>query len=209
MADRATYWVLGGLTALLCGWFFATALTLDGAYVAPEEIASIAGGAGPSAFVADRYRLFSASLAHLNVMHLCGNLVLLWVAGLSLGRLSHPGLLLISFMVAGPLGTTATLFVSGGWVLGASAGVFGIFGALIGQFCRQRGPVGAVQGVILGGLILVVASLGHGDILAHWCGFFAGVWLGLFVWSDRMAWIGTYCLLVVTAAATIYHWSSV
>jgi len=208
LVDRETYWALGILSTILSLWLWTSVQWVGPNHATPVEFAQTAGAAGPNALIGSYHRLFTATLAHLSPAHLVVNLVLLWIAGLSLGRIGASMLLILVFLVAGWVATIATILYSDGLVLGASAGIFGVFGALVGQLRQLAGPIGWGRGVVLSVVILVIGSLGYGDIVAHWSGFFVGVLLGSIHWRRGLSRWVTGGLILVACVASAIHWCS-
>lgn len=207
--ERNTYWILGTMSAVMVLWLAAPGLAGVALVPGTGPWVTWVGGATPDTLSGQPHRLFLASTAHLSPFHLLVNLVLLWIAGLAVARLSSAWMVPGTFIVSGVLGTAATLAFHGGYALGASAGVFGVFGALI---CLLPAPdpsrAWRVR-LIVAGLVLALGALGGGDLVAHWAGFLAGVLLGALPWTARRIRLTAWACMTLWALSAGVHWLSV
>lgn len=184
----------------------SAAAALVGLTVATSMVASFSGDVlgllamdKPAVAAGELWRLFSVALVHAplfqNPLHLLFNMYALWLAGPLVERMYGRGGFLGLYAVAVLGGSLATYaFGDTPYGVGASGGVFGLFGLL---FVAQRvhHPVvdrqtRAFMGQI-GGLLalnLVFGLLVPGiDNLAHLGGLVAGGALGLLVAPGRVA----------------------
>jgi rhomboid protease GluP len=160
--------------------------------LSPSPVALFVLGASGSAPVFGEGRwwtVLSAGLLHGGLLHIGFNLMWLRDLGPVVARLYGSGRFLIVFFVASAGGFLATslaalllpdwlpYFLRGGdLTIGASAGLFGLFGALIAYAQRsgQRGMRQVVVGWVLGGVLM--GLLPGIDNWAHGGGFATG-WL--------------------------------
>ncbi len=138
---------------------------------------------GPSVAQGEWYRLFTCAFIHGGLLHLAGNMILLYF----LGRILEPGIGTVRFLAiylaslfAGSLG--ALLLTPDALAFGASGAVFGILGATF-VIARGRG-VDAVASTV-GFLILLNLAFSLGvrgiSLGAHLGGLVAGVLCALVV----------------------------
>jgi membrane associated rhomboid family serine protease len=129
------------------------------------------------------WRAITAQTLHADAGHLLGNAVFLALFGSFACRALGPGVGLLAILLAGALGNLANAALQGEGhrSLGASTAVFGALGILAalrvpgeGSLWRRTLPIQA--GVAF--LVLLGASP-RTDVLAHVCGLFAGVAVGL------------------------------
>jgi rhomboid protease GluP len=126
-------------------------------------------GAAPIFGYGRWWTVLSASLLHGGLLHIGFNLMWLRDLAPAVARLYGSGRFLIFFFVSGAGGflatSTAALLLpewlpyflrGGGRTIGASAGLFGLFGALIAyaQKSGQHGMRDAVRGWVLGGVLM-------------------------------------------------------
>lgn len=123
-----TYAIIG-LTALVfviglipgIGPMVDSALLFNGLYVWPGS---------PTGF--QPWRLLTAMLVHSGFWHIGLNMLALWFMGRSLEPLLGSGRFLILYLLSGLGGSVAVaLLAPGVSVVGASGGIFGLFGALL------------------------------------------------------------------------------
>jgi membrane associated rhomboid family serine protease len=142
------------------------------------------------------WRVITAGLLHGSWLHLILNTWSLWAVGewteTTWGH-ARTGVLFVVSSVAGCLASAA--WVEAPMVVGASAGIMGMAGALVVGRVLGRGVVRArlapVSARVLGLWLAVLVGLGFFvDVIAqagHLGGLVAGVLLGL-AWSGRGAW---------------------
>lgn len=131
------------------------------------------------------WRVLTAMFVHIGFTHIAFNMFALYMFGPSIesrfGRLPF----ITTYLVAGVAGSAASVaFADPGFRAGASGGVFGVLGAMIGTAIVHRGTAVAQQQLRgLLGLIamnLVIGFLIPGiDNLAHIGGVLAGMLLGV------------------------------
>jgi membrane associated rhomboid family serine protease len=155
--DAAMRTLLGqGLGSPLHRWLDMIPLALD-----PQraEVIGVADG--------EYWRLVTAGFMHYGVIHLLLNMWALLILGGEVERMVGRWRFVAVYLLSG-LGGTVAVYVFGatnGFVAGASASVFGLFGALFFFFRKLRmDPRGLVLIVALNfglGLFLNVSWLGH------------------------------------------------
>ena len=140
---------------------------------------AIAGGAISREMIwLEPWRLFTASLTHVDSAHLFVNCALTFVFSTTLSILTRPAMALAVFITAGAIGAAAAAWLHPGWHLGASAGAFGLLGALGARLAKDPNLTGwrAFTPGLLG---LVLATLAPGNLTAHLGGFTVGCLLGV------------------------------
>ncbi|MBS7645030.1 MAG: rhomboid family intramembrane serine protease [Candidatus Bathyarchaeia archaeon] len=130
------------------------------------------------------WQLFTSMFVHANLLHLMGNMLFLGIFGLRaeslFGRLRY----LFIYFASGLLGGLLTLLM-GPYVVsvGASGGIFGLFGANAAYI--RSGINQSVAGALVYSLYLLLFNLGRGvNILAHFGGLFVGLITG-YIWGRR------------------------
>lgn len=159
------------------------------------------------------WRVVTAMLLHGGVFHIVMNGLSLLSLGVFVEMLFGPAAFWILFTVTGIAGNLAVLEFSQGVAIGASGGIFGLFGAVLGWTVRRGGTFGAdlrrqlVQSLIINAVISFMPGV---SLAAHAGGFAAGfamVWLlpmthersGREPDRVRFVAIGCIALLVVSA----------
>ncbi|MCH9685751.1 MAG: rhomboid family intramembrane serine protease [Deltaproteobacteria bacterium] len=139
------------------------------------------------------WRLTTAGLLHGSWLHLILNIWSLWVVGEVAERTWGRARMVVLFAVSSVMGCLASAaWVEAPMVVGASAGIMGIAGALLVGRVLGRGKVATtlqmVSPGILGGWLAVLVGLGFFvDVIAqagHLGGLAAGALLGV-AWSNR------------------------
>lgn len=125
------------------------------------------------------WRFVTAAFVHAGLWHLGINMMALWVMGQSLEQPYGRARFLALFLVPAIGGAVAVLFLSPdlSWVVGASGGVFGLFGALLVALRRLRRSVRPVMGILLLNAVIGFV-LPNISWQAHLGGFVTGLVLG-------------------------------
>jgi len=140
---------------------------------------------GPNELIrSEPWRLVTAMLLHGGVFHLLMNGLALLSLGMFIESLFGPAMFWILFTLTGVLGNLAVIeFSRYGLTIGASGGIFGLFGALLGWTIRRGGTFGAeLRRQLLQSLLInaVISFMPGVSFSAHAGGFAAGfvlVWL--------------------------------
>lgn len=136
------------------------------------------------------WRLLSCAFLHVNVLHLFFNAT----AGMSLARIARSlvgdAAILLVFLAAAVAGSVASTLLSEVTSIGASGGVLGWGGMLMGLALRHRDlrATGLVTNLMRWIVVLAligVAGMGFIDNGAHAGGFLAGLLSGLWIVRDR------------------------
>lgn len=153
------------------------------------------------------WRCVTALSLHADVLHLAGNLVFGAAFGLLLAHAVGAGWTWLGFVVAGGLGNLANAWIQPVThaSIGASTGIFGLLGMLIAWESMRRRAGGAARlrrwaPLVVGAVLLGFVGMGGSisetdtvheridtlqrildrvDVIAHLCGFAAGLALGL------------------------------
>ena len=146
---------------------------------------------GPVVHAGQYWRLFTSLFVHAGLEHLLLNLAALYVAGLFLEPLIGRWSFLLAFLLTGWVASTTSIWWHTNTVsVGASGGVFGLYGVLLALLVT--GVAGRQQRAnLLGSVILfVVINLLYGlkegvDNAAHMGGLASGLSLGLLMAGER------------------------
>ncbi|HTZ70145.1 MAG TPA: rhomboid family intramembrane serine protease [Acetobacteraceae bacterium] len=189
-------WATTGAIVTLVACFCVQYVALKGA----GDFGMIDAGANASFLVRDGewFRVFTASLLHLNLRHLAGNMLMLAVLGTMLERLVGPLQLLIILLataVASQAASAAAGLQFGAhlYAIGASGGLFGILGALVVVTWRFRTDLPAgfrlsrrVWIVLVGlNMVLLPSLQPQVDKAAHLGGFLAGLLAGVILVTHK------------------------
>ena len=140
----------------------------------------------------DYYRLLSVTLVHdpSDILHLLFNMYALWYAGQLVERMYGSWVMLVLYAACGIAASASSYaFGPGGWSVGASGAIFGLFGIiLVGTRIHHaildtQSRIVASQIVVLIVLNLAIGFSGFFNIdnFAHVGGLVAGMWLALVV----------------------------
>jgi rhomboid protease GluP len=138
-------------------------------YFSPDALLTWGGGLAPRLFGHEWWRAGSYLFVHGDLAHLASNLLFLLLVGPLVERLLGPVRFALVYLFAGLGGG---LLMMGTYpqhvVVGASAAVFGVYGALLG--CCLRGPRSIPWRVIArrGGLLLLYTAV---SLLGQWLDF--------------------------------------
>lgn len=149
----------------------------------PSASALLALGAAGS--ITTRYlerpeTLLTAIFLHASILHIAFNLVWTWQLAGTLAELYDSARFLLIFLVSGLVGNIVSVYVAtSGILIGASGGVYGLFGALVYYGFRRGGVFGANVfrfGLFWAGVgFLLSFAVPHCAIWAHVGGFVGGV----------------------------------
>lgn len=135
------------------------------------------------------WRLLTSAFVHASVMHILFNAYGLWVLGVIFERLHgwRPLVLVFAASAVGGSALAMTFYDPNIPLVGASGGVYGLFGAVLGVMYVRTGSVRGIMQVPMGRQLLVwlgfgvVMSLMPGiSMLGHLGGFVPGAVLGVF-----------------------------
>ncbi len=184
------------LVQLVLGWPFA--LLLPGGGGLDEQLAmeflgqrlgvlSASGVRGGEA-----WRLLSATLLHGSVLHVAGNVAVLYMLGRLVENAYGRAAWLVIYVGAGATGAALSVVASGHDSLGASGAILGMLGASVVFGLRYRGEIPRALrdffGIDLWFFVVMVAALSllpMVDWAGHLGGFLWGVLVGL-LWPAPM-----------------------
>jgi membrane associated rhomboid family serine protease len=127
------------------------------------------------------WRLLSACFVHGGILHVGMNMFMFASLGAQLERMFGSSRAVLIFVLSGILGYVGTMLWRGdlAYSVGASGGVFGQVGAMIGVLAARRDPLWKkALGQMLIYAVLLTLAFGGIDTAAHLGGLFAGVALG-------------------------------
>jgi rhomboid protease GluP len=168
-----------------------------GGFFSPKIVTMIRWGAGygPLTTNGQPWRLFTEMFLHFGVFHVGMNMFVLWQGGPLVERLFGNLAYAVIYLLSGLCGSFLSLYFHPYSVAaGASGAVFGVYGALLGFLCVQRGMVppailksfgGAAGLFVVYNVIFGVAVPGI-DMFAHGGGLVGGFLLGTIL-SRRLA----------------------
>ena len=142
----------------------------------------------PGVMAGEWWRLVTSMFLHVGILHIAFNAMALYALGIQLEQLIGSKRFLLIFFLTGLGGNVLTLLVNPVPSVGASGGIFGLLGALIAFFYRNRdrlGPWGQANLrslLITAGLnFLITFSIPQVNQMAHLGGLVAGLFLGYFL----------------------------
>lgn len=133
------------------------------------------------------YRLFTAMFVHLDIMHLCSNMLVLEALGAKVESVFGRVKFVIIYVLSGLIASTASLIScffgeAYGYAAGASGAIFGLMGALIAYALINKNKdksISLENLVILCALNIINGYLSKGiDNAAHVGGLMAGFIIG-------------------------------
>ena len=138
------------------------------------------------------WRLVSATLLHGSLLHLVGNVAVLYMLGRLVENAYGRAAWLVTYVGAGASGAALSVVASGHDSLGASGAILGMLGAAVVFGVRYRGEIPKALrdffGIDLWFFVVVVAALSlfpFVDWAGHLGGFLWGALVGL-LWPARM-----------------------
>ena len=140
------------------------------------------------------YRLFTCMFLHFGIEHLINNMLLLFVLGGRLERVTGKIRFLLIYLLGGLGGNVLSLFLesaSDGYAVsaGASGAVFAVIGAIIYVIIRNKGrleDLSVRQMLIMAGLSLYFGFTSSGvDNAAHVGGLLSGIALAAVLYHPR------------------------
>ena len=211
--NRSEYLVLNRakprLTYLFLGVNVAVFLlmTFTGGTTNPVNLVRWGAKYGPLIIDGQWWRLITPNFIHIGLVHLMFNSLALYVLGPVVERIYGNGRFLLVYLTSGILGVSASFAFSPSISAGASAAIFGLFGALLyfGQnyrnlFFRTMGT----EILVLLGINLAFGFFSGGvDNFAHLGGLLGGYLASWMVglperskWASRLAGTAAYLLVL-------------
>ena len=183
------------MTYLIIAITVATSLSaMGGALTRFGDIdpSSLEGQLGMNVLLAahgEYYRLLSVTLVHspTDILHLLFNMYALWYGGQLVERMYGSWVMFFLYAVCGiAASATSFAFGPGGWSVGASGAIFGMFGVIVVATRFHHAILDNQSRAIAGQIVfLIVINLAIGfsgifnvDNFAHVGGLIAGLWLG-------------------------------
>ena len=123
------------------------------------------------------WQLFTSIFTHVSIMHIAMNCLTLWFIGPQLEAVLGRVRFIATYLVAGLVGSLFVYWLSGVGTLsyGGSGSLFGLMGALLIVFWRQRADVKQLLMWIGLNVLITVINLGAISWQAHLGGFVGGV----------------------------------
>jgi rhomboid protease GluP len=153
-----------------------------------DKMIAWGAGYGPLTTHGQPWRLFTELFIHFGVIHLLGNMIVLWQAGPLVERLFGNISFLVLYLLSGLCGSLASVVAHPYSVAGGASGaIFGVFGALFGFLFIERGIVPKPMlksltyyaAIFVGFNVLGGATQKGIDMAAHGGGLFGGFFLGV------------------------------
>lgn len=135
--NRSEYLVLNRARPRLTYLFLAVnvaifiLMTLSGGTTNPVNLVRWGAKYGPLIVEGEWWRLITPNFIHIGLMHLMFNSLALYVLGPVVERIYGNGRFLVIYLISGVLGVSASFAFSPSLSAGASAAIFGLFGALL------------------------------------------------------------------------------
>jgi rhomboid protease GluP len=209
------------------GLYAATALFAmrhghEGAFVNLDNRTLIAFGASLPHGYQQWWRLITAGFLHGGILHILMNSWVLLDLGAQVEQIYGARRLIVIYFAATVFGFLASSYWNAGIAVGASAGIFGLIGAMIALGVRHKSPMGsAIRGFYVRWAIwgLALSFFPGVDIAAHLgglaagfaCGYLAGTPRLFESWSERLWQAASYVCLLITAYAFVqmYLWFAI
>jgi rhomboid protease GluP len=126
------------------------------------------------------WQLITAMFVHVNVVHIAGNMLFLFIFGLRAEELFRTGEVYLIYFVSGLAGNLLTLFAEPNALVvsaGASGAIFGLFGANT-IYLRKIFQRPIADALIYAFIFLMLSVSANVNILAHFGGLAAGLLIG-------------------------------
>ncbi len=161
-------------------------LTLVGGMTELEDLLLLDKG---GVYLAGEYwRLLTVALVHGSIIHLMFNMYALWIIGPIVESLYGPWRYLSIYLICIAAGSAASYATSANLAVGASGGVFGLFGALLvadrvhqPALTRNARNLTMQIGLLIGINLLIGFTIPQIDNAAHIGGLLAGAAMGFLV----------------------------
>src|SRR5664279_489731 len=150
------------------------------------------------------WRLLSVTLVHdpSSILHLLFNMYALWYAGQLVERMYGSWLLLVLYAICGIAGGAASFafgLSAGGWGVGASGAIFGLFGIVLVSTrfhhaildAQSRAIASQVGILIVLNLVIGLTGILPVDNFAHVGGLLAGLWLAILLPPGQVQTLGS------------------
>lgn len=192
--------VIARATGGFSGWFGRLMAMAPDSYRIPTSqgiftVEGVADGA--------YWRLITSTFLHTEIFHIALNMFALWIFGsfveAALGRIRFLSL----YLLCGFIGSVTTYWFAApiSYTLGASGAIFGLFGAALVIFLRQKRDVTSLL-VLLGLNLVITFTVGNISWQAHIGGLIAGLVLGwgiAYAPRDRRTFLTVGCMVLIFA----------
>jgi rhomboid protease GluP len=168
-------------------WIFLAANVAVWLLVQFDENAVLGFGLKINALIAqgEYWRLLTAMFLHQELVHLGFNMLALYVLGVDVEATFGPRRFFTIYLLSGLMGSAFSYLLSSADSLGASGALYGLFGALLLYFVRNRRAFGEYGRRRLMNLVAVIVlnlvmsyAIPFIDIWAHVGGLLGGLALG-------------------------------
>ena len=171
---------------------------------------ALAGSLGPS----EPWRYLSAMFVHFGALHIGFNMMALWDFGRHTEQRLGSGRFALIFVGTGVLGFVASdvwhlMRAEPAFTAGASGGLFGLVGALIGYLYAARDPAWKqflVRVVVYAVIFAVALPVNNA---AHIGGFVAGFPLGFLFYKEKQPWRRAKLFAVVAVVLVVASVASI
>lgn len=162
-------------------------MTLAGGSEDPTVLVRFGANYSPLIAQGEIWRLFTANFLHIGIVHLLFNSYALYALGPEMEAVFGSPRFVAIYLLSGLSGSIASFGLRSGVTLsaGASTAIFGIAGAMVAFFVRNRRHFGSVgwrrlnHYIVLAGMNLIIGLSVRGiDTLGHLGGFAGGLTLG-------------------------------
>ncbi|MEP6962901.1 MAG: rhomboid family intramembrane serine protease [Acidobacteriota bacterium] len=166
------------------GLYIATLLVLSGGRQisinpSPEALVALGGKEGYDVIVNGQWwRLITAGFLHGSILHIGMNMWVLWDLGPQIDEVFGSFRYLTIYFAATVAGFAASLYWTPGLSIGASAGITGLVGAMVGLGTREKHTmIGAMRGRYIQWMLMMLVMgfvISGIDNAAHIGGFVGG-----------------------------------
>jgi rhomboid protease GluP len=165
------------------------AMELTGGSQNSDNLIRFGANYAPLVTRGEYWRLLTANFLHIGLLHLLVNSYALYILGVEVEALFGHQRFIVIYLLTGISGAIFSYMITQGLSAGASTSLFGLFGALVVFFYKQRkllGDFGQQRLISLGLTLLINIIIGlnpgsHIDIWGHVGGFLGGLILGWFL----------------------------
>ena len=133
------------------------------------------------------WRLFTSLFIHMDVLHLCSNLIALFIFGVAVENKFRRDQYIIIYIISGFIGNFFSLILLplNAIILGASGAVFGLIGASFVLYWKEGDKALLILGLLYLIYFIIASLTPNTNLWAHLFGLIGGILFGKMFYQEK------------------------